>query len=392
VALSVERYIASRGLAEGPIHDEQLEVPFVDLRQTNAPLKPALVKEFDQLISDGRFLHGPEIREFEAAFADYCGVRFCVGVSSGLDALRLGLLAAGISAGDEVVVPALTFAATFEAVVQAGGTPVPVDVGEADYNLAVDAVEAALTPKTRFIVPVHLYGQLADMQALLRVAARPGLEVIEDACQAHGAARDGIRPGKAGGAAAFSFYPTKNLGAMGDAGALATDQDDLAQRVRSLREHGQRTKYEHAHQGYTARLDTIQAIVLLHKLPGLDQWNRQRSEAARFYSEALDGLGDLVVPSAAPESHPVWHLYVVRTSDPAALARFLERRGIMTGRHYPQPPHLAPAYKALGYPRGSFPVAERLAREVLSLPLFPGISEWQLYAVVDAIRDYFSLG
>ena len=325
---------------------------------------------------------------FESAFAAYCGSRHCIGVSSGLDALRLAFLAGELEPGDEVILPANTFAATVEAVVQAGGRPVLADVSEQDYNLDPAAVEAALTPRSRFLLPVHLYGQMADVVALEEIARGHGLEIIEDACQAHGARRDGLRAGTVGRAGAFSFYPAKNLGAMGDAGACVTDDGDLAERMRALREHGQRRKYEHDLEGYTARLDSIQALVLLRKLPLLDGWNEERRAAARFYAEALDGVGDLRLPPVPEGSEPVWHLFVLRTADPDRLAGFVRERGIHTGRHYPQPIHLSPAYAHLGYRAGAFPVTEALAAEVLSLPIFAGITEAQLTTVAAAIEDY----
>jgi len=233
---------------------------------------------------------------------------------------------------------------------------------------------------------------MADIRALLPVLARHGLDMIEDACQAPGASRDGVGAGGAGLASAFSFYPAKNLGALGDAGALVTNSRDLASRACALREHGQRAKYEHEHEGYTARLDTIQALVLVRKLPFLDDWNEQRRGAAAFYTEALAGVGDVRLPPVAAGSRPVWHLYVIRTKEPDRLATYLSTRGIATGRHYPQPPHLTTAYARLGYRPGAFPVAEALADEGLSLPIFPGISEAQLSAVVEAVKDFFRHG
>ena len=372
-----------------PLRQAPPRVPFVDLARIHDALKPDLLAAIADVIDANAFANGPEVDLFERAFADYCGTRLCVGVASGLDALRLGLLAAGIEAGDEVLVPANTFVATFEAVTQAGGTPVCVDVGEGDYNMDADAAAGAITPRTRFLLPVHLYGQLADMRELERVAARHGLQIIEDACQAHGAERDGFRAGGAGTAAGFSFYPNKNLGAMGDAGALVTDDAELASHVRALREHGQRRKYEHDFEGYTARLDTMQALVLLHKLPHLDRWNEERRAAASFYNAALAGVGDLRLPPVPQGSHPVWHVYPVRTAEPIRLAAFLSERGVATGRHYPQPAHLSVAYSWLGHRRGAFPVTEALAAEVLSLPIFPGIEEEELAAVVAAVGDYF---
>ncbi len=353
------------------------------------PLEPGLLDDIAQLLRSGAFTNGPAVAAFEEAFAAYCGVDHCVGVGSGLDALRLGLVATGIEPGDEVVVPAATFVATLEAVTQAGGIPVVVDVTEDDYCLDPAAVAAAIGPCTHAVMPVHLYGQLADMRELRRVADDAGVAIVEDACQAHGATRDGERAGASGVAAAFSFYPGKNLGAAGDAGALVTRDGEVAARVRALREHGQTAKYVHAYEGWTSRLDTIQALVLSHKLPELETWNEQRRIAAAFYTDSLSDVGDLRLPSVASGSSPVWHLYVVRTSDPDALGSWLRDRGIGTGRHYPDPVHLTAAYAWLGHGAGDFPVAEALARECLSLPIFPGITVRQLAAVSDAVRTFF---
>jgi dTDP-3-amino-3,4,6-trideoxy-alpha-D-glucose transaminase len=367
-------------------------VPFLDLQTIHAELKDSILADIDELIEHSGFINGPAVDSFEKSFARFCGTRHGVGVGSGLDALRLGLIASGIEAGDEVIVPANTFVATFEAVSQAGGIPVPVDVSETDYNLDPAAATAAVGPRTRFVLPVHLYGQMADMRTLGAFATAHGLAVLEDACQAHGAERDGVLAGTAGRAGAFSFYPGKNLGAMGDAGALVTDDAEIAGLVRELREHGQRVKYVHEREGWTARLDTIQAIVLSHKLPRLVAWNAQRARIASHYTEALDDVGDLVAPPVPVGSHPVWHLYVVRTRDPHALAAHLAARGVATGRHYPEPAHLSPAYAHLGLRAGSLPVTEQLARELLSLPIFPGMTEGQVDTVVDCVRAYFARG
>ena len=367
-----------------------LRVPFYDLGPSSAVFRDALLDDVAALLDSGAFTNGPGVAEFEAAFARYVGATNCVGLASGLDALRLGLLAGGLERGEEVVVPAATFAATFEAVTQAGGVPVVADVREDDYCLDPDAAAAVISPRTRFLLPVHLYGQMADLSALRPVASRHAVGIIEDACQAHGATRDGSAAGTLGVAAAFSFYPAKNLGAIGDAGALVTNDEALAETVRSLREHGQAQKYHHALEGYTARLDTIQALALLHKLPHLDGWTTERRAIAANYTAELAGVGDLRLPVVPPGSEPVWHLYVVRTADPVTLADFLAARGIGSGRHYPEPPHLSEAYAGLGYRPGAFPVAEALSREALSLPLFPGMTEAQLDAVVHAVKTFFS--
>lgn len=367
-------------------------VPFLDLGVIHTALRGRILDGISDLIGSGAFTNGPQVAEFERMFGAYCGSGSCVGVACGLDALRIALLAAGIEPGDEVVVPAETFAATFEAVAQAGGRPIVADVSELDYNLDPSAVAAALSSRTRFILPVHLYGQLADLRALGELARQHGLAIIEDACQAHGAVRDGIRAGAGGLAAAFSFYPGKNLGAFGDAGALTTDDTELATRARALREHGQYVKSRHALEGWTSRLDTIQAIVLACKLPFLDGWNEERRAAAAFYVEALEGVGDLRLPRVAPGSEPVWHLYVIRTGERSGLAEHLAGRGIGTGQHYSEPPHLSQAFASLGHKPGDFPVAEALSAEGLSLPIFPGIQDEQLQAVVVAIEEYFSRG
>jgi dTDP-3-amino-3,4,6-trideoxy-alpha-D-glucose transaminase len=368
----------------------QRAVPFVDLSTTHAPLKQGILDDISELVDSGAFTNGPHVAAFEEAFAGYHDARHCIGVGSGLDALRLILIAAGLERGDEVIVPAMTFVASFEAVTQAGGVPVPVEIDPTTYTLDPDAVAAAVTARTRAIMPVHLYGQMADMTALGEIARRHGLLVVEDACQSHGAQRDGTLAGTAGTASAFSFYPTKNLGAMGDAGAVVTDDDGLADSIRALREHGQRSKYAHDVEGFTSRLDTLQAAVLLRKLPGLDAANAQRAEAASRYDELLPRCDDLVLPAVAADSRPVWHLYVIRTGRPTELGDHLRGRGIATGRHYPVPPHLTDAYASLGFVRGAFPVAEALADECLSLPLFPGMTADQVAAAADGVDAFFN--
>lgn len=367
-------------------------VPFVDLSPSNGVVRDRILARIGQTIDRGDFTNGRAVSDFEEQFAAHTARRHCVGLSSGLDALRLSLLASGLAQEDGVIVPASTFAASFEAVLQAGGRPIVVDVGEDDYNLDVAQTESAAAAGASYVMPVHLYGQMADMRDLSRVAKATGLQIVEDACQAHGAQRDGVRAGDLGRAAAFSFYPSKNLGAMGDAGALVTDDEELASLVRALRVHGETSKYHHDYVGYTARLDTIQAIVLLEKLPLLAEWNRERQAAARFYAEALSGIDDLRLPPEPEGSESVWHLYVVRTSEPEQLAAHLANLGIQTARHYPEPVHLSPAYRHLGFAAGDFPIAEALAREGLSLPIYPGISEAQLESVCEAVVEYFRGG
>jgi dTDP-3-amino-3,4,6-trideoxy-alpha-D-glucose transaminase len=368
------------------------DVPFVDLSASNELVRGNVLRRQSALIDRGAFVNGEVVAEFEQSFAGYCGREACVGLASGLDALRLALLALGVGQGDGVLVPAMTFAATFEAVAQVGAIPIPVDVRGDDCGIDPDAAASAIDERTSALVPVHLYGQMADMRSLVRLADARQLLLVEDACQAHGAQRDGLRAGSASEAAAFSFYPAKNLGAWGDAGALVTDRPEVTARVRALREHGQVARYRSTYVGYTARLDAMQAVVLLEKLAHIDDWNLQRASAAASYSMALEGIGDVVLPQVVRGSEHVWHLYTIRTQDPTALAAFLAERGISTGRHYPEPPHLSAAFEYLGRRRGEFPVAEAIARETLSLPLFPGITEAQLAAVVDGVRAYFAHG
>lgn len=369
---------------------EASEVPFVDLLPSNSAVKEHVLVRIGEMIDRGDFTVGAAVGEFERAFAAYVGRSHCVGVSSGLDALRLALMASSLHPDAEVIVPASTFAATVEAVIQAGGRPIIVDVSDDDYGVDADQVDrAASSGSVTHVLPVHLYGQMADMRRLSRIADVHGLQIVEDACQAHGARRDGLLAGGVGTAGAFSFYPSKNLGAMGDAGAIVTDDPDLAAKALALRAHGEVQKYHHEVSGYTARLDTIQAIALIEKLPLLAEWNRQRQAAAGFYLQALSGIDGLQLPPRPEGSDPVWHLFVVRSQHPEQLAQFLRERGIQTGRHYPVPVHLAPAFHSLGYSPGDFPIAEALAQEGLSLPLYPGITQTRLERVCEAIHEHF---
>ncbi len=364
-------------------------VPFLDLRPSHDSLKEAFLERVSALVDTNAFINGPDVAVFERSFAEWVGTSECVGLASGLDAIRLALLALGLQPGDEVIVPAMTFVATCEAVTQAGGRPVLVDVRPADYCIDPDAVEAAVGPRTKALLPVHLYGQMADLRRLGSIAEKTGVALVEDAAQAHGAERDGLRAGRVGQVGCFSFYPGKNLGAFGDAGAVTLDDPALAARVRAYREHGQVAKYQHAYEGYTARLDTIQAIALDLKLPHLDGWTEERRAAAATYLVELDEVGDLGLPLVPAGSDPVWHLFVVTTADPTGFQAALRERGVATGRHYPDPIHLTQAYAHLGYAAGAFPVAERLARTVVSLPMFPGITGVELEQVVEAVRAAF---
>jgi dTDP-4-amino-4,6-dideoxygalactose transaminase len=364
-------------------------VPFLDLGYAHRDLTDQLLADFEDMIDSACFINGSRVTEFEQAFAWYCAAPWCVGMASGMDALRIALASLQVDPGSEVIVPANTFVATVEAIEQTGLTPVLVDAADRDYNCDVRAVAAAITSRTSVIVPVHLYGQMADMRPLLALARRHGLYVVEDACQAHGAERDGLRAGSGGDLGAFSFYPGKNLGAMGDAGALVGGDRGLAERAAALREHGQTAKYLHELVGYTARLDALQAAVLLRKLPLLDAWTAERRQVAMRYVDGLAGVGDLRLPPVPAGSEPVWHLFEIRTSRRSQLAAFLAQREIQTGLHYPTPVHLTPAFAHLGHAVGEFPVCEQLADQLLSLPIYPGLGNERVDIVVQSIREFF---
>jgi dTDP-4-amino-4,6-dideoxygalactose transaminase len=347
-------------------------VPFLDLKVAQAELATELEEACRRVLASGWYILGAELEAFESEFAAWCESRHCVGVANGLDALRLVLQAWDIGPGDEVIVPSHTFVATWLAVTQVGATPVPVEPIEATFNLDPARLAAAITPRTRAVIPVHLYGQPADMDPILEVARRHGLKVLEDAAQAHGARYKGRRAGSLGDAAAFSFYPGKNLGALGDGGAVTTADQGLAQRLRVLRNYGSAAKYVHDEAGLNSRLDELQAALLRVKLRQLDDWNARRRSVARWYLANLPGLRPgLGLPFVPEWAEPCWHLFVVRTADRDAVQAELRERGIETLIHYPIPPHLQKAYAGLGMPPGSLPVAERLAGEVLSLPMGP---------------------
>jgi dTDP-4-amino-4,6-dideoxygalactose transaminase len=338
------------------------------------------------VLASNRLILGGEVERFEAEFAMYCEVAHCVGVGNGLDALALILRALDIGAGHEVIVPSNTYIATWLAVSAVGATPVPVEPKPSTFNLDPAGVEAAITPRTRALLPVHLYGQPADMDPLLGIAERHALIVVEDAAQAHGARYKGRRVGSLGRAAGFSFYPTKNLGALGDGGAVVTDDHSIAERVRLLRNYGSRVKYHHEMQGGNSRLDELQAAVLREKLRSLDDWNERRKRAAARYAENMAGTG-ICLPHVPAWADPVWHLFVVRTAGRNAVQASLRLKGVETLVHYPVPPHLQPAYRNLRYTQGAFPVSEAIHQEVLSLPMWPQIVPAQQGAVALALRE-----
>ena len=363
-------------------------VPFVDLRAQATELHDEFYAVFESVTSRAAYTMGPECAAFEDAFASFCGVSHCAGVSSGTDAVRLALQAAGVKPGDDVIVPVNTFIATAEAVSHCGATPVFVDCLPDTANIDPGKIEAALTERTRAIVPVHLYGQPADMDQILELAARHGLAVVEDACQAHGALYKGRPCGSMGVAAAFSFYPGKNLGALGDGGAVTTNSDEAFATVKLLRNHGEFPKSVHSAVGYCNRLHNLQAGFLAAKLPHLPAWNAARRRAAARYDELIAGAqqrsgGQTLTPVASRDDvEHVYHLYVVQVDERDAVRAKLEADGIQSGIHYPTPLHLTPAYARLGYARGDFPVAEAMAPRLLSLPMFPQITDEQIDHVV----------
>jgi dTDP-4-amino-4,6-dideoxygalactose transaminase len=351
----------------------------------------SIAGEIDQAIAKvlqrTDFILGEEVGLFEEALADYCEVKHAIGVDSGVSALELALRAFGIGAGDEVITVANSFIATASAISFVGAKPVLVDSSPTTYNIDVTAIERAVTAKTRAIIPVHLYGQPADMDPMMKMAEDRNIRIIEDACQAHGARYKGRRVGTFGDAAAFSFYPSKNLGAYGDGGALVTNSDEVAEKVRMLRNYGQAEKYHHSYIAYNRRLDTIHAAILRVKLRYLDQWNEARRRHARLYNELLKGTG-LILPFNLKHSEHVYHVYMVQSERRDALREWLGAKGVSTGMHYPVPIHLQSAYAHLGYGEGDFPVTEAFAQRVLSLPMFPELTDNQIEYVADSIREF----
>jgi dTDP-4-amino-4,6-dideoxygalactose transaminase len=360
-------------------------VPFVDLKQQGRQLLPEYQAALASIVERAAYVMGPDLRDFEAAFAEFCASPHAVGVSSGTDALILAYRAAGIGPEDEVILPANTFLATAEAVTHVGGVPVPVDCLPDTANNDPAKVAAAVTKKTKAVVPVHLFGQPADMDSIDKVAKEHGLTVIEDACQGHGATHRGRPTGSLGTLAAFSFYPGKNLGALGDGGAVTTADAELAERVRVLRNHGEKTKSNHTEVGYCFRLDNLQAAFLQIKLRHLPEWNRARRAAAKRYDQLLAGVAGVTPVVERPDVEAVYHLYVVQVDHRDGVKAKLAEDGVDTGIHYPVPIHLQPAYAHLGYERGDFPVAERLAGRILSLPMFPEITPEQIDYVVEQL-------
>ena len=364
-------------------------VPFVDLAAQQTAIAWELSEALDDVASRSDWILGRDLELFEAEFADYCESPYGVGVDSGLSALELTLRALEIGAGDEVITAANTFVATVFAIAHAGATPVLADVDPKTYTLEPDAVRAAITKRTRAIVPVHLYGQPAEMDLLGAIAQRHGLLVIEDACQAHGARYKGQRVGSMGDAAAFSFYPAKNLGAHGDGGMVVTRHRALRDRLRVLRNYGQQKKNHHVEVGFNRRLDTLQAAILRVKLRHLDAWNKARRGVASLYDRLLPD--QVIKPTAASDVEPVWHVYSIQVEQRDRVAAFLEEKGIGTGVHYPLPVHRQAAWKGLGYEVGSHPIAEAASSRLLSLPIYPELTPSSVRVVAGAVHDFFEL-
>jgi len=361
-------------------------VPFLDLQGVMAQQRQGLLEAFERVLDSGLYVLGRECEQFEAEWGNYCGAAHAVGVANGLDALILALQAVGVQAGDEVIVPANTYIATWLAVSHLGATPVPVEPDAGTFNIDPARIEAAITPRTRALLPVHLYGQTADLAPILTIAARHGLRVVEDGAQAHGARYRGQRIGAHSDTVAWSFYPGKNLGALGDGGAVTTNDPAVAERIRMLRNYGSRMKYHNEVIGRNSRLDELQAALLRVRLPALDAQNMHRASIAASYRLALQG-GPLQLQVVPKDMDPVWHLFVVRHPQRDALARGLAEQGVGTVIHYPVAPHLQPAYAGLGLARGSLPISEALHQQVLSLPISPVQTAAQTQQVLAALHN-----
>ena len=374
-----------------PLPKQHMQVPMNDLNAQYQRIKGEVDAAMVEVMEAQSFILGPQVKRFEADFAARCRVNHCIGVNSGTDALVLALLAVGVGEGDEVIAPALTFGATVEAICQVGARPVLCDIDPVYYTIDPEKARKLIGARTRAILPVHLYGQIADMDALTALAVEHDLELIEDAAQAHGARYRGRTAGSLGRAGCFSFYPGKNLGAYGDAGGITTDDDVLAERLRRLRNHGQVSgdKFNYREIGFNSRMDGMQGAVLGAKLPHLDDWNERRRAIAARYCAELGPIDCITHPAEAPDVHHVYHLYVIRIPDRETLAASLSDQGIETSVHYPHPLHLTPAFRLLGCGEGSLPISERVCGEILSLPLYPEMSDEQVDWVIDAIWHHY---
>jgi dTDP-4-amino-4,6-dideoxygalactose transaminase len=367
-----------------------MKVPFLDLNAHHQPIREQLDAAIRDVIDSSAFAGGPFVAAFEKDFAKYCGSNFCVGVGNGTDALWLALLALGVEPGDDVVTVPSTFMATAEAITYCGARPVFADIDEQTYTMDPALLERAITKRTKAIIPVHLFGQCADMDPILEIANKHGIPVVEDACQAHGAIYKGRKAGTLGAAGCFSFYPGKNLGALGEAGGTTTDDKDLAGKMQVYRDHGQHRKYHHSKVGWNARMDGIQGAVLSVKLKLLESSNIRRHAHAMLYDQLLGGMEEIITPSEATHNRHVYHIYAVRVKERDQLLQSLAGKGISCAIHYPIPVHLQEAYSFLGLGKGSFPVAERCADEFLSLPMFPELANEQIHAVAEGVKSCLS--
>lgn len=367
-----------------------MNIPFLDLRIQYKEIEQEVLPMVKEAMTNGAFIGGPQVANFEKEFAEFCDSTYCVGVNSGTDALRFALMAVGVEPGDEVITVPNTFIATTEAISQVGAIPVFVDIYPDTCNMDISLIEEKITEKTKVILPVHLYGQPADMDPILELAEKGNLMVIEDACQAHGALYENRKAGSMGIVGCFSFYPGKNLGAYGEGGAVVTQDEGIAEKIRMIRDHGQEKKYFHSLEGYNGRLDAIQAGVLRIKLKKLNNWNQSRRRNAAHYNGLLSDIDGVTVPVEADFAQSVFHLYVIFFDERDKLQKFLEDKGIATGLHYPLPLHLQKAYSRLGYKKGDFPVTESAAKRLLSLPMFPELTEEQIEYVADSIREFMA--
>lgn len=364
-----------------------MKVPFVTLLPIEKELNNDLRSAFDRVFTSSWYIKGLEVKAFENAFAEYCGMKYCVGVGNGLDALILGLKALGIGEGDEVIVPANTYIATALSVTYVGAKPIFVDSDISTFNINQSLIEAAITDKTKAIIPVHLYGQSCDMDPIIKLATKYGLKILEDCAQAHGATYKGQKVGTFGDVAGFSFYPGKNLGALGDAGAVVTDIKELADKIYALGNYGSDYKYHHIYKGNNSRLDEIQAAFLSAKLPYLERINIERRRIAKRYTDDIKNP-KVETPCVPDECVPVWHIYGIRCSERDALEKYLSDKEIGTNIHYPIPIHLQECYKDLNIPKGSFPIAEEISRTELSIPMYYGMTDEEIQYVIDAINEF----
>jgi len=365
-------------------------VPFFDSNEQYQSIKGEVNTNVQRVMDSCRFVLGENVNSFEKEFASFCGTEYAAGVANGTDGLRLALLACGVGKGDEVITVPHTFIATTEAISQTGAKIVFVDIDPQIYNIDVSQIEEKTNRRTKAILPVHLFGQPADMDSVTMIAKKYNLKVIEDACQAHGAEYKGKKAGSIGDAGCFSFYPSKNLAACGDGGMVVTDGNKIAQKIKMLRDHGQMKKYEHLVEGYNSRLDEIQAAILRVKLKRLDEQNKLRRKNASIYNQLLEDVDEVVTPFEAEYGKHVYHLYVIRTDRRDELQEYLKSKGIGTGLHYPMPLHLQKAYEYLGYKEGDFPVAEECAKQILSLPMFPELTQEEIEKVVSEIKTFLT--